>query len=361
MRMSGRTTPAREARRAPRRAPGRPARLLAGGFLAALAALAAGGCGGGEDVVLYCALDQVFSEPILHDFEVRTGLSVKAVFDVEASKSVGLTTTILEERGNPSCDVFWNNEIANTIRLQDAGALAPYRSPAAEGIPDTFRDPEGYWTGFAARARVLLVNTDLVPEGGEPRGLAALVDPAWRGQGSIARPLAGTTLTHVAALFATWGEERTRAFLDGLVGNETRIVSGNAQVMRLVSGGDAAFGLTDTDDASVAVAKGSPVRIVLPDQGEGEEGTLVIPNTIALVANGPHPESGKRLIDFLLSREIEARLAAGPSRQIPLHAGVEAPAGGFSLDSIRATAVDFRAVAREVDGRADELRRRFLR
>ena len=47
-------------------------------------------CSPDADVVLYCALDQAHSEPIVALFEQQTGLDVEAYYDVEASKSVGL-------------------------------------------------------------------------------------------------------------------------------------------------------------------------------------------------------------------------------------------------------------------------------
>ena len=68
---------------------------------------------------------------------------------------------IIAEADRPRCDVFWNNEIAHTVSLAGDGLLASYASPSAEGIPAEFRDPQDRWTGFAARARVFIVNTEL--------------------------------------------------------------------------------------------------------------------------------------------------------------------------------------------------------
>ena len=63
-------------------------------------------------VVLYCAQDQVFAEPILAEFTKQTGIRVKAVFDSEAVKTVGLANRLLAERTHPVCDVFWGNEVS---------------------------------------------------------------------------------------------------------------------------------------------------------------------------------------------------------------------------------------------------------
>jgi iron(III) transport system substrate-binding protein len=74
-------------------------------------------------------------------------------------------------------------------------------------------------------------------------------------------------------------------------------------------------------------------------------GTLVIPNTVALVKGGPNPPNGRRLIDYLLSPEVEAALARGGARQMPLRAGVASPDGTPRLGELAALDVDFGRVA----------------
>jgi hypothetical protein len=132
--------------------------LACAALAAALTTFSLGGCAPEPDVVLYCALDQVFSEELVREFERETGLRVRAEFDVEAQKTVGLVRRLREEAARPRCDVFWNNEIAHTVSLAEDGLLSPYDSPSAADIPEEFRDPQRRWTGFAARARVFIVN-----------------------------------------------------------------------------------------------------------------------------------------------------------------------------------------------------------
>src|SRR5690606_30886149 len=86
-----------------------------------------------------------------------------------------------------------------------------------------------------------------------------------------------------------------------------------------------AFALTDTDDFHVALLKGLPVAAVFPDQGEGEMGTMLIPNSVAIIKGAPHPEAARKLVDYILSEELEGLLAAARSAQIPLRPGVTGP------------------------------------
>lgn len=316
-------------------------------------------CAKEPDVTIYCALDQVFSEELILEFERETGLDVRAEFDVEAHKTVGLVRRLQEERSRPRCDVFWNNEIAHTVALAEQGLLASYDSPSAADIPAEFRDPEHRWTGFAARARVLIVNTDLM-DPAELSSVDDLLDPKWKGQACMARPRTGTTLTHVAALYTMHGEEYARTFVQGLRDAGVNFVQSNGQVMRLVREGKYAWGLTDTDDFNVAREAGFPVAIVYPDQDAEQPGAMMIPNTVSLLAYAPHPEAGQRLIDFILSRRVEERLAFARGAQIPLRADVPHPDHVRTAADLKVMEVDFKRVGRELPDRQRELEELFV-
>ncbi len=51
-----------------------------------------------QAVVVYVSEDQVFSEPILRDFEKETGIQVKAVYDTEEAKSTGAMNRLIAEK-----------------------------------------------------------------------------------------------------------------------------------------------------------------------------------------------------------------------------------------------------------------------
>jgi iron(III) transport system substrate-binding protein len=314
-----------------------PALILLG------ATLACGGAPAAGEVVVYTAHDLLFSEPILKDFERQHGVRVRLVGDTEAAKTTGLVNRLIQMRDRPEADVFWNNEVMNAVRLSRMGLVEPYVPATAADIPARHRDPAGHWVGFGARARVLLYNTNLVPADQAPRSIFDLCKPALRGRITVANPLFGTAATHAAALFATLGEERARQFFLALRDNGCRVAAGNALARNLVADGELAACLTDTDDANEALMAGKPVAMVYPDQ-DGL-GALVIPNTVLLIRGGPHPDQGRKLVDHLASREVEARLARMDSAQMPLRPGIPAPGRHFDLEAIKTMAVDWNAVA----------------
>lgn len=133
----------------------------------------------------------------------------------------------------------------------------------------------------------------------------------------IAYPMFGTTATHAAALYSYLGKEKARDFFANVSQRQVRVVDGNSVVRDLVADGPLVFGLTDTDDACGAVERGKPVVFIVPDQQPGEMGTLVIPNTVALIAGSPHPYEAKTFIDYLLDRKTEDALVSFGWIQIP--------------------------------------------
>lgn len=269
------------------------------------------------EVVVYVSADQEIASPILQSFESRTGIRVDAVYDTEATKTAGLAARILHEREHPRADVFWASEPSRMARMAAEGLLAPYTPREADGLPDWARRP--LWTAFSSRERVLLVNLKAIGDRPLPDRLEDLLLPAWRGQVALADPRYGTTSAQAAALTLLWGPERATAFAKGLREQGARVCAGNAMVREMVERGEAALGWTDSDDAWAAIDRGAPVRIHRIEPG------LCIPNAAALIAGAPHPEPGRLLIDFLVSAEVEHRLASPPVRQPPLRGG-QAPA-----------------------------------
>jgi len=297
-----------------------------------------------RQVVVYTALDREFSEPILKAFETKTGIAVKPVYDTEASKTVGLVNRLIAERARPACDVFWNNEIVRSIQLKREGLTQKYDVASAADIPVELKDPDGHWVGFAARARVIAVNTTILPdESAWPRRVADLADAKWKGRAAFAKPLFGTTSTHAAILWARDGEP-SLDFWRGAYANAVA-VAGNAQARDAAADGEVAWCLTDTDDAFGAIQDGKPLRIVYPDAAEGQEGLVLIPNTLAMIADCPHPDEALALIDYLLSREVEDALAKSRSAQIPVRAGIDPPAGLEPIAGLKIMPVDWEKVA----------------
>lgn len=287
--------------------------VLAAALLAGVAVLWAVRDGGEDPLVVYCAHDSIYSEAILREFERRTGIPLAVTFDTDAARSLGLTNLIIQQRDHPQCDVFWNNQVLTTVELQRQGLLEPYRGPGWGRIPDAYKDPQGYWTGFAARLRVYIVNIQRLPAN-QPA-----VDEAMSGdlrRMAVARPLYGTTLSHYALLWHRHGGDEVKRLHFEMRRRNIVETAGNAQVRHLVASGVCDFGWTDTDDYFVAKDDGVPVQL-MPIRVDGGT-TVCIPNSVAIIKGTTRRIQAERLVDFLLSADTELKLARCKSRQIPL-------------------------------------------
>jgi iron(III) transport system substrate-binding protein len=330
-----------------------------GPIAAVLALFLATACGGRTEapgktaaeqartVTIYVSTDRVFSEPVLREYEQHAGVKVNPVYDTEETKSTGLANRLLAEKDRPQADVFWSNEPVRTLVLKSRGVLAPYRSPSANGIPAALVDAEHFWTGFSARIRVIAYNTSLVKADQVPRSVLDLADPLWKGQVAMADPRFGSTSLHVAALYALAGDGEMDEFFRRLKANGVRIVDSNSAVRDLVARGDVKIGLTDTDDVNVAIEAGQPVAMTLPDR-DGL-GVPVMPNMVSLIGGAPHAQEGKKLIDYLLSADVERQLAQSEAVQIPLHAGVTGPKNIPPIDSFKPMPLDYASAASRVE------------
>jgi iron(III) transport system substrate-binding protein len=306
------------------------------------------GCSGSAPkpvVVVYTSVDDVFARPIAEQFQHETGITVNLVPDTEETKSTGLLNRLLAEKARPQADVFWSGDPVRPGILKKHGVTAPYESPSAKGLPAEFSDPEHHWTGFSARARILLANTqhEIFKTTRLPTSIRDLADPRYKAKACVANPLFSTAGMHAAALFQVMGTTEAKKFFEDLLANQTRVLSSNGEVRRRVADGEFAFGLTDTDDAAEAIRDGKPVKMIFPD--EKGMGTLVVPNAAVLIAGGPNTDNGKRFIDYLLRPETEAALAQGEAAQMPLRSTVPVPKGVANVKDLKSMKVNYAKLA----------------
>lgn len=325
-------------------------------LVAPLAFHGAGTAAAPPEVVVYTSVDDVFARPIAEQFTKMTAIAVRLVPDTEETKSTGLLNRIIAEKRRPQADVFWSGDPVRAAILKLKQVSTRYQPASAKALPKMYSDPDGYWTGFSARARVIIYNTKLVAPDRVPVSIFDLANNAGlKDKGCIANPLFGTTSMHAAALFITLGDKQARDYFEALSRNGVKMVSSNGEVRRRVVEGDCAIGIADSDDAYEAVKDNKPIGVVYPD--ENGIGTLIVPNATVLIANSPNPAGGKKFIDYLLSPTTEQALAESDAAQIPLLLNVPTPPHVRTLDKLHPMTVDYSELAVKLE----ELSRGFLR
>ena len=282
-------------------------------------------------VVLYYSVDEVYARPIIEAFEHETGIRVDARTDTEATKTTGLVGRLRLEQDAPVADVFWSSEPFMTEQLAREGVLESMRTEALDAWPVGYRAPDYSWYGLALRSRVIVFNTNLVAGEDAPGQMRDLTETKWKGRIAMARPEFGTTRGHMAMLVALWGDDGARAWLAGLKANRVLLLDGNSAVVRAVATGEAAVGLTDTDDVFSGQRNGWPIDLVYVrhDLGASKHGVMTIPNTVARVKDGPNPDNAARLMEFLMSEQVERLLAESDSHNYPVRATLRSEFGAY--------------------------------
>ncbi|MGA1631867.1 MAG: ABC transporter substrate-binding protein [Phycisphaerales bacterium] len=311
-----------------------------------------------EQVTIYVSADDYVARPLLAQFEEESGLEVVARYDTEATKTTGLVNRIRDEASRPRADVLWSSEPFMMAQLAEEGLLMAPPADRLTDWPEAWRDPERRWHAFSGRARVIVYAPDRVPAERVPRTWMDLTRPWWKDRIVMADPRFGTTRGHLGAMKRTWDREVMpgyyEAFLEGLAENGIRLLpGGNAAVVEAVASGEADVGLTDTDDVWVMQDRGFAVELVYPRHAPDEApggGTLVVPNTAAIVRGGPNPDGAVRLLEFLLSKEAEVALMRTASRNAPL-VHLEALEGD---DAVQAAALEVPDPLRLDYGRASK-------
>jgi len=212
------------------------------------------------------------------------------------------------------------------------------------------------------RGRVIAFNANANETIALPTTWEELAKPEFARTTAFPNPLFGTTRGHLAAMFALWGPERGRSFLTRIRENGVLIVDGNSAAVRSLLSGRCKIAATDTDDVWVAQARQSfdagvaSIDLRYLDMGDG--GTLLIPCSVAIVKGAPHPQAARRLVDYLVSAEVERLLAQSRSRNVPVRERLRAELG---MAWPPETKVDFNAVADAMDEAVAAAREILLR
>jgi iron(III) transport system substrate-binding protein len=335
------------------------------GLLPAISACARRG--GSPRVVAYVSVDDVLAREVLAACTAATGVEIDAVFDTEASKTTGLENRVRAERDRPRADLFWSSEGLAAVRLAKDGLLAQLPDSVWSSWPASHRDDDRRWVGFAARARVIAY----APSRGTPpmsdwRDLAKPgIAKGSRAAIAIADPRFGTTRGHLAALELAWQNAHKRdldaptldEWLEGLRANGTVVLTGgNAATVEAVVSGECAYGLTDTDDVFAAQARGLAVELTLPrtlNAGVAGGGTMLVPNTVSMVARRPGPtQHVERVAAWLISPESEAIQCRSPSRNLPIGPNATCDPGFKAEDPLAFEVADIAGTADETAVRA---------
>ena len=198
------------------------------------------------------------------------------------------------------------------LTLSEAKLLASYHSPESKFIDHDMVDDAGYWTAYYVNPFVLGYNTNLVTKDDVPKTYEQLLDPKWKGKKiSIDDSAYGL----LAGLIRQWGKEKAVAYFKKLAAQEPVVMRGNTNRVQLAMAGEYPLIIAYAPTIQRETSKGHPMDWV------PLEPVPVQVNPLMMAAKAPHPNAGKLLVDFLLSKEGQKMLVG--FRRIPVREDVD--------------------------------------
>ena len=272
-----------------------------------------------EKLVVYSGRKENLVQPVIDRFSAATGIEVM----VKYGQTAEIASMILEEAENSPADLFWAQDPGGLGAVAAAGMLSQLPDESLARVNARFRDTEGQWVGISGRVRVIVYNTENInPERDLPSDLWGFTDPEWKGRIGWA-PTNGSFQAMVTALRASWGEERTREWLQAIIANEPGIYPKNTPIVAAAGSGEIDVGFVNhyyLHKFIAAEGENFAARnFFLPDGGPG---SLVMVAGAGILNSAENVENAQKFIDFLLS-PVAQQYFAEQTYEYPLVDGIK--------------------------------------
>ena len=329
-------------------------RLLLTVVATLVAAMTLSACSSAEELVIYSGRGQNLIGPLLEEFAAETGTNIA----VRYGDSADLALLLAEEGEATDADVFLAQNPGAVAFVGEQGLLAPLSSDVLDLVAADFRSANDRWVGLSGRQRVLVYNEDLVDAGELPDSVFDLTDEAYRGRVAVAPPN-GSFQDFVSAMRITEGEDRTQAWLEGLVANDVRTYPNNNSIVDAVARGEVEMGLVNHYYNVRFLAEDPELPSRNHRFGGGDIGGLVIASSVSTIAGSEQAATAEELIRFLLS-ETSQEYFRDETFEYPLAEGV-APVDGLpSLADLEVPDVDIDALGSELEATVELIERSGL-
>lgn len=288
-------------------------------------------------LVIYSGRSESLVGPIIEVFRQTTGIDVNVRYG-----STGEMAALLLEEGEASpADVFYAQDPGGLGAVQAAGLLATLPEEVLSQVHPRFISDEEQWVGVSGRARVVVYNTETIPNPAEmlPADIFDFTQPEWQGRLGWA-PTNGSFQAMVTAMRTQWGDEKTAEWLQGIQANEPVVYEGNTQAVAGVGAGE----------VDVAFVNHYYLYRFLAEQGEsfparnyflpgGGPGSLLMVSGAGVLANATNVDNALRFINFLLSPAAQQYFAS-ETYEYPVVEGIITDPQLTPLEEVEAQATE---------------------
>lgn len=291
-------------------------------------------------LVVYSGRSESLVGPLIEQFKAATGINV----EVRYGSTPEVAATLLEEGANSPADIFFAQDPGGLGAVANANLLGQLPAEIVNAVKPEFRSPDGLWVGVAGRARVVVYNTERLTEADLPADIADFTDPAWSGRIGWA-PTNASFQAMVTGMRVLWGEEKTRAWLEGIQANNPVVFEGNTPIVEAVAAGEVEVGFVNH----------YYLYRFLAEQGEdftarnyflpsGGPGSLVMVSGVGRLAAGKNEANALTFIQYLISAEAQ-QYFSDQTYEYPVVNGIADPAGLTPIEELNQADVSLTALA----------------
>jgi ABC-type Fe3+ transport system substrate-binding protein len=240
------------------------------------------------------------SRPVAEAFQKKYGIKVNYVR--ANADDIVLRAENEAKAGKLQADVF--DGTSGILPLKQAGLIEKWLPPQAKDLPPAYVDPQGYWVAASLYIEAFGYNTDLVANGAQPKSLADLLDPKWKGKLAMSDSRSSPGIGgFIGLVMKTMGQKDGLDYLRRLNSQNVAIIPASArQILDQVISTEYSVGIQILNHhVAYSAAQGAPVA--WQPMNPSLESLLVLG-----LLKGPHPNAGKLLIEFLTSKEGQTLL-----------------------------------------------------
>ena len=290
-------------------------------------------------LTVYSGRNENLVGPLLELFEKDSGIAIQVKYGGTAE----IAATILEEGANSPADVFYAQDAGALGALQAENRLAALPDAILNAVEPRFRSPQGQWVGTSGRARVVVYSTESVKPEDLPPSILDFTDPVWKGRIGWA-PTNGSFQALVTAMRVTLGDDRTRAWLEGIKANEPMVYTSNTPTVQAAVDGEIAVGFVNHYYLfRIRAEQGNvPAENYFPPNGD--LGALINVAGASVIAGTKNQAAAEQFVAYLLSQQAQEYFAT-ETYEYPLAHGVAAHSDLPPLAAIQTPDIDLSDLA----------------
>lgn len=288
----------------------------------------------GESMVLYTGRNLNLVEPLIEQFTEDTGIEV----ETREGGSAELAAQILTEGDASPADVFLSQDAGALGAISKAGLFEVLPDEVLDEVPAAYRAADGTWVGTSGRARVLVVNPELVET--PPTSIDDLLAPEYEGRIGFA-PANASFQAFVTGLRVVRGDDGAREWLEAFAAQDPEAYENNIAVRDAVDRGEVAVGLVNHYYLYELIAEVGEDEVTAENVfiGGGDPGGLINVAGVGILSAGSHGDEALRFVEYLVGPEGQEYFAQ-ETFEYPLAGGVAAAEGLPPLDSLEPPEVD---------------------